>query len=187
KVDYQRGGDDMATATTDPVRLPPGPRGPKAVQGVALIVAQHGTVASLGRRYGDAFTINLPLFGRTVMISSPALVKDLFSTNRHLLGRPKFNLGEIIGPGSMFNLEGDELLERRKLLLPPFHGNRIRSYERLIEEEVLREIASWPEGQEFQTLPSMSRITLNAILRAVFGAEGPALEELRKLMPPAVA
>jgi cytochrome P450 len=176
----------MATATTDPVRLPPGPRGPKAVQGIALAIAQHPTVAALARRYGDAFTINLPLFGRTVMISGPALVKDLFNTGRHLLGRPKFNLGEIVGPGSMFNLEGDELLERRKLLLPPFHGNRVRSYEQLIEEEVMREIASWPQGREFETLPSMLRITLNAILRAVFGAEGPALEELRKLMPPAV-
>jgi cytochrome P450 len=177
----------MATATTEPVRLPPGPRGPKAVQGIALVIAQHGTVAALARRYGNAFTINLPLFGRTVMISGPALVKDLFNTSRHLLGRPKFNLGDIIGPGSMFNLEGDELLERRKLLLPPFHGNRVRSYEDLIEEEVMREIASWPEGREFETLPPMMRITLNAILRAVFGAAGPALEELRNLMPPAVA
>jgi cytochrome P450 len=176
----------MATATTEPVRLPPGPRGPKAIQGIGMLVAQHGTVAALARRYGDSFTINLPLFGRTVMISDPALVKDLFNTSRHLLGRPKFNLGDIIGPGSMFNLEGDELLERRKLLLPPFHGNRVQSYEHVIEEEVMREIASWPEGREFATLPAMMRITLNAILRAVFGAEGPALEELRTLMPPAV-
>jgi cytochrome P450 len=176
----------MATATTEPVRLPPGPRGPKAIQGIGMLVAQHGTVAALARRYGDSFTINLPLFGRTVMISDPALVKDLFNTSRHLLGRPKFNLGDIIGPGSMFNLEGDELLERRKLLLPPFHGNRVQSYEHVIEEEVMREIADWPEGREFATLPAMMRITLNAILRAVFGAEGPALEELRTLMPPAV-
>jgi hypothetical protein len=87
----------------------------------------------------------------------------------------------------MFNLEGDELLERRKLLLPPFHGNRMRSYEQLVEEEVMREIASWPEGREFETLPSMMRISLNVILRAVFGAEGPALKELRNLLPPAVA
>ncbi|HXB89967.1 cytochrome P450 [Mycobacterium sp.] len=176
----------MATATTEPVRLPPGPRGPKTVQGIGLLIAQHATIAALARRYGNAFTLNLPIFGQTVVISDPTLVKDLFSTSRHLLGRPKYNLGDFIGPGSMFNLEGDELLERRKLLLPPFHGNRVRTYEQLIEEEVLREIASWPEGREFETLESMLRITLNAILRAVFGAEGPALEELRNLMPPAV-
>ena len=62
----------------------------------------------------------------------------------------------------------------------------MRSYEHIIEEEVMREIATWPEGREFKTLPPMMRITLNAILRAVFGAEGPALDELRDLLPPMV-
>jgi cytochrome P450 len=178
----------MATATTEPVRLPPGPRGPKTVQAVALfwLVDQNRTVAALARRYGSTFSLSLPIFGQTVVISDPTHVKDLFSTSRNLLGRAKNNLGEIIGPGSLFNLEGDELLERRRLLLPPFHGNRVRSYEQLIEEEVMREVANWPQGREFETLPSMSRITLNAILRAVFGAEGPALDELRALILPAV-
>ena len=68
-------------------------------------------------------------------------------------------------------------------MLPPFHGKRVRSYEHIIEDEVMREIANWPEGREFETLPSMMRLTLNAILRAVFGAEGPALDELRGLVP----
>ncbi len=60
----------------------------------------------------------------------------------------------------------------------------MRSYERIIEEEVMREIATWPEGREFETLQPMMRITLGAILRAVFGAEGPALDELRDLCRP---
>ena len=75
---------------------------------------------------------------------------------------------------------------RRKLLLPPFHGKGMRTYERITEEEVMREIANWPEGREFETLEPMMRISLNTILRAVFGAEGPALDELRTLMPVAV-
>jgi cytochrome P450 len=177
----------MATATTEPVRLPPGPKIPKALQGVAWLIAQHGAVAALAQRYGSAFTINLPVFGQTVMISDPALVKDLFRTRRALLGRPKTNLSSVIGPGSLWSLEGDELLERRKLLLPPFHGSRMRNHDHVIEEEVMREIATWPEGREFETLGSMQRITLNSILRAVFGAEGSALHELRRLLPPAVA
>ncbi len=86
----------------------------------------------------------------------------------------------------MFSLAGDELLARRKLVLPPFHGKRVRSYEHIIEDEVVREIANWPEGREFKTLPPMMRMTLNVILRAVFGAEGPALDELRGLLPPLV-
>jgi hypothetical protein len=55
----------MATATTDPVRLPPGPRVPKVVQGVAFLTARQRVVAALSRRYGGAFTLNFPIFGRT--------------------------------------------------------------------------------------------------------------------------
>lgn len=93
----------------------------------------------------------------------------------------------ILGPGSTFSLDGDEHRERRKPLVPPFHGKRMQGYEHIIEEEVMRATATWPEGHEFETLPSMMRITLNAILRAVFGAQGDALDELAALLPPAVA
>ena len=177
----------MATATTEPVRLPPGPRIPKLIQGAAVLTARYGAVAALGRRYGSTFTLHIPVFGETIVISDPVLVKDLFSTHRDLVGRPQNNLGgDVLGPGSIFNLEGDELQARRKLLLPPFNGKSMRGYESITEEEVIREIRTWPEGVEFQTLEPMMRITLNTILRAVFGAEGEELDELRVLMPAAV-
>lgn len=177
----------MATATTEPVRLPPGPRIPKLIQGAAVLTARYGAVAALGRRYGSTFTLNIPVFGETVVISDPVLVKDLFSTSRELIGRPQNNLGgDVLGPGSIFNLEGDALLARRKLLLPPFNGKSMRGYESITEEEVIREIRTWPEGVEFETLEPMMRITLNTILRAVFGAEGEQLDELRVLIPAAV-
>src|SRR5215207_9281049 len=181
-------GKDMARETTEAVRLPPGPRIPKTVQGLAFLAATHGMFAALGRRYGSEFTVNLALFGQAVVISDPILVKDVFSASSDLIERPTGagHLGEAFGPGSLCSLAGDELLARRKLVLPPFHGKRVRSYEHIIEEEVVREIANWPEGREFKTLPPMMRMTLNVILRAVFGAEGPALDELRGLLPPLV-
>ncbi|HTI75798.1 MAG TPA: cytochrome P450 [Mycobacterium sp.] len=172
----------MAVATTDPVRLPPAPRIPKLLQGVGFVAAREKSVAALAKRYGQAFTLRLPIFGDTIVISDPALIKDLFTTNTDLVGRAGV-LGEIFGPGSTFSLDGTEHRERRKLLVPPFHGKRMASYEGIIEEEVLRETASWPEGREFETMPSMMRITLNAILRTVFGAEGAAFDELRELLP----
>jgi cytochrome P450 len=175
----------MATATTEPVRLPPGPRLPKIVQGIAYLSAQCAVSDAFGRRFGSAFTINVPIFGRVVVVSDPSVVKDLFSTGSDLVERPT-DLAVLFGPGSTFNLTGDEHLERRRLLLPPFHGERVRSYEHIVEEEVMREIATWPEGREFATLEPMQRITVNAILRAVFGADGPALDELRRLLPRAV-
>jgi cytochrome P450 len=176
----------MGQATTDPVRLPPAPPIPKIAAGLGFVGARAKLVGALAKRYGTAFTLNLPIFGKAVVISDPVLIKDLFTTSTELVGRAS-NLGGILGPGSTFSLDGDEHRERRKLLVPPFHGKRMQGYEHIIEEEVMREIASWPEGQEFQTLAPMMRITLNAILRAVFGAEGEALDELRELLPPAVA
>ncbi|MGD9619466.1 MAG: cytochrome P450 [Mycolicibacterium sp.] len=176
----------MATATSEPVRLPPALPIPKAIQGLGFLFSQHKVFAALDRRYGHAFTLNLPYFGQTVIISDPTLVKDIFSTSLELIGRPVLTYGEVLGYGSTFNLEGTELVERRRLLLPPFHSKRVGSYESIIEEEVMREIAGWPEGREFETLEPMMRITVSAILRAVFGAEGPALDELRELVPPGV-
>jgi cytochrome P450 len=115
--------------------------------------------AALGRRYGSVFTVNLALFGKAVVISDPILVKDVFSSSSDLIERPTGagHLGEAFGPGSTFSLAGDELLARRKLVLPPFHGKRVRSYEDIIEDEVVREIANWPEGREFKTLQPMMR------------------------------
>ncbi|MCW2652486.1 MAG: hypothetical protein QOE41_948 [Mycobacterium sp.] len=175
----------MGDATSDPVRLPPGPHVPKIVQGVAFVTSRGKALRALGRRYGSAFTLNLPIFGPTVAISDPVLVKDLFTTGTELVGRAS-NLGTVLGPGSTFSLDGDEHRQRRKLLVPPFHGKRMPGYEQIVEDEVMREIATWPEGEEFATLGPMMRISLNAILRTVFGAEGAALGELRELLPPAV-
>ena len=84
----------------------------------------------------------------------------------------------------MFALDGADHRRRRKLLTPPFHGKSIKNYEKIFEEETLRESANWPEGQAFETLEPMMRITLNAILRAVFGADGEQLDELRRIIPP---
>lgn len=175
----------MGEATTDPVRLPPAAPIPKIAAGLGFIVARKKMVGALAKRYGSAFAIDLPIFGNSVVISDAAAVKDLFTSGNDLVGRAS-NLGVILGPGSTFSLDGDAHRERRKLLVPPFHGKRMQGYEQIVEEEVMREIATWPEGHEFQTLQPMMRITLNAILRTVFGAQGDALDELRELLPPAV-
>ena len=138
----------MAVATTDPVRLPPAPRIPKILQGIGFVAAREKSVAALAKRYGSAFTLRLPIFGETVVVSDPVLIKDLFTTNTDLIARAGV-LGEMFGPGSTFSLDGTE---HRKLLVPPFHGKRMASYEGIIEEEALRETASWPEGREFDAV-----------------------------------
>lgn len=177
----------MATATTEAIRLPPVLRVPKAVQGLAFLTARRKVLAALGRRYSNVFTLDLPGFGQTVVVGDPDQINDLFGTSRNLLGRAELNLGKIFGPGSMFNLSGDEHLKRRRLLAPPFHSVHVAKYREIFTEEVLRESATWPQGQEFQTLPAMTRIALRGLLRVVVGAEGAALDELTALLPSAVA
>lgn len=172
----------MATATTEPVRLPPGPRIPKIVQGTALLTALCEVIPALGRRYGTAFTVDLPIFGKTVMVSDPTLVKEVFSASNDLLERPT-NLGEVFGPGSTFMLNGEAHLERRRVILPVFLAKRVGAYEHIIEEEVLAETADWPEGRAFKTHEPMNRLALNAILRTMFGDEASALDELRTIVP----
>ncbi|MCV7192643.1 cytochrome P450 [Mycolicibacterium brumae] len=175
----------MAQQTTDPVRLPPGPRLPKAAQAGAFLLNRRRGLRAVADRYGHAVTLNLPIFGQTVALSDPALIKEVFTAGPDLVGRAG-NLGQIFGPGSTFSLDGEQHKQRRKLLIPAFHGTRMRGYEGLIEEEVLRETAHWPDGAEFPTMPSMMRITVKAILRAVFGAEGALLDELADKLPKAV-
>jgi cytochrome P450 len=144
-------------------------------------------IPRLRERYGDAITINHPVFGRTVIISDAADIRQLFQTSPDIVDNIEPNLGRVLGPGSLFALRGDEHRAQRRLLVPPFHGRRLAAYEQIVEDETLRELASWPQEQPFATLPSMMRITLNAILRAVFGAEGAEFDQLRALLPPLVA
>lgn len=166
------------------VRLPPHPRIPKVVQGVGFAVARRRVVDRIARRYGEVFTLQLPVFGKTVIVADPQIAKQLFSANTDDVGNIQPNLSRILGSGSVFALDGADHRRRRKLLTPPFHGKSIKNYEVIFEEETLREAASWPEGREFESLEPMMRITLNAILRAVFGADGEQLDELRRIIPP---
>ncbi|MCR6482578.1 cytochrome P450 [Amycolatopsis sp. OK19-0408] len=174
------------TTMTSAVTLPPGPTAPRAVQGAYALTQPLRGMRRLKARYGSAFTVNVPIFGNAVVLSDPAEIKQLFTSGPDLVDNLEVNLGRVLGPHSMFALSGDEHKRQRKLLVPPFHGKRLAAYEKIVEEETLREFATWPEGTAFATLPSMMRITLNAILRAVFGAEGAEFAELRELLPPFV-
>jgi cytochrome P450 len=179
----------MSEAVTAPpaslaVRMPPAARMPKLLCGLIFATSRRGMINRLARRYGNVFTMNVPIYGRVVVVGDSQLAKQIFTTSPEELGNIQPNLSRLFGSGSVFALDGDDHRRRRRLLAPPFHGKSMKNYEAVIEEETLRETAKWPEGEPFATLPSMMRITLNAILRAVFGAEGAELDELRRIIPP---
>jgi cytochrome P450 len=168
----------MATVT-----LPPGPTTPRAVQAFHILTRSRHGMPRLRDRYGDAFTLNHLVFGPVLVVSNPAEIRQLFQTSPDILDNLEQNLGSVLGRGSMFALGGEDHRRQRKLLVPPFHGRRLVAYEAIVEEETARETATWPQDRPFPTLPSMMRITLGAILRAVFGAEGTELAQLRALLP----
>src|SRR5882757_10714055 len=176
--------DHEASATA--VKLPPGPPVPRTFQGVVALADRRIALQILRRRYGSAFSLHLPIFGRMVVLSDPDDIRQLFRTGPDVADTTDANLGRVMGPNSLFALSGDRHRAQRKLMTPPFHGRRLAAYEAIVEREAVNEFTTWPQDRTFATMPSMMRITLNVILRAVFGAEGQELERLRQMLPPAI-
>jgi cytochrome P450 len=141
---------------------------------------------SCRRRYGANFSVRFLSFKRpTVMLSDPEAIRALYTEHRHGLppGRG-VALEPVMGASSVLLLEGVEHLARRKLMLPPFHGERMRSYEGIVREVAAREIERWPQGEAFAVHPRMQALTLEVILRAVFGVSDPVrAQRLRELLP----
>lgn len=163
--------------------LPPGPRLPAAVQTARLIARPVPFLEDCRRRYGGTFTARVLRAGTMVFVSEPTSLKRLFAADRQNTIAPGRNvvLAPILGKRSLLLLEGEEHLRRRKLMLPPFHGERMRAYEQVMADATEREVAAWPLGDRFRLHTSMQGITLEVILRAVFGVEDDRrLTELRR-------
>jgi cytochrome P450 family 135 len=161
--------------------LPPGPGSP-AVQTVRWMSRPLPFLDACRRRYGDAFSVKFVGFqSPSVFISHPDAIRDLYRSRENTLppGR-SLALEPVMGRRSVLLLEGAEHLSRRKVMLPPFHGERMRAYESVIADVVNAEVDSWPIGREFAIHPRMQAVTLEVIMRAVFGVSDPErLEALR--------
>jgi cytochrome P450 len=166
--------------------LPPGPGEPPAVQTARWLLRPISFMESSRSRYGDAFSVRFVGFQTPmVMLSHPDVIRALYSERAHGLppGRTVALL-PVMGPRSVLLLEREEHLARRKLMLPPFHGERMQAYEDTVREIAERDIASWPAGEAFALHPHMQAVTLEVILRAVFGVtDDERRERLRALLP----
>src|SRR4051794_2405784 len=141
---------------------------------------------SCRRRFGDAFSVTFLGFTTPmVMLSDPDAIQALYTDPKHGLppGR-SIALMPIMGARSVLLLEGPEHLARRRVMLPPFHGERMQAYEPVLREITEREIDSWPTDTPFALHPRMQAITLELIMRAVFGvADESRRARLRTLLP----
>ena len=166
---------------------PPGSRLPGLVQAVRFSRDPVGFLERSRRRYGDVFSLPFPAYGRMVYVADPALVKQVFTGDPATFhaGEPNGRaLEPILGRFSLLTLDGDEHMRQRKLLLPPFHGDAVRRYGDLIAEIAAREVERWPVGESFELRPRMQAVTLEVILRAVFGVRGEErLNRFRAVLP----
>ncbi len=162
--------------------LPPGPRLPRAVQTAIWFRHAQWLLSQCAARFGETFTLRILHEGDWVMLSNPEHVKQVFT------GDPRvFHAGEgnrillpVLGENSVLLLDEGPHMEQRKLLLPAFHGKRMQGYEALMREVAADEIERWPHHEPHRLRPRMQALTLEIILRTVFGLDqGERLERLR--------
>ena len=167
----------------DMTGLPPGPRWPVLVQSAGLLRFRHWFHPYLHRRYGDVFTVRLVPGGRPlVFFTRPEHAKEIFAGDPEVFHAGKANaiLGPIMGEHSLLLQDSGEHKRARKLLMPAFNGHALRGYEALVTELAREEVGRWSPGQEFRALDRMNALTLEVILRVVFGVTDEArLAELR--------
>jgi cytochrome P450 family 135 len=167
--------------------LPPGPRLPTAVQTAMFWRSPQWFLRSCRRRFGPVFTVRIAPSGTLVYVTDPALVKEVFTGDPATFHAGEGNaiLGPILGQRSVLVLDESAHLSLRKLMLPMFHGEAVRAYAEVVREITTEEVARWPLGAPFALHPRTKALTLEVILRAVFGVDDrERLAALREAMPP---
>jgi|SRR5271166_1736272 len=165
--------------------LPPGPRMPRLMQTIGNWSRPTSFLERSRRRYGRRFTIRLLGLPPAVLISDPDEIKELFTAPTDVLhpGEGARILEPVVGRNSVILLDEAAHLEQRRLMLPAFHGERMQDLSGLMAELAEREIESWPREQPIVLHRRLQRLTLEIILRAVFGLErGGQLADLRELL-----
>jgi cytochrome P450 len=164
-------------------KLPPGPRQPRVLQTVGWWARPVAFLERCRTRYGKRFTIRLLATPPFVMISDPDEVKELFTAPPEVLhpGEGARVLEPVVGRNSVILLDERDHLEQRKLMLPAFHGEKMERLSGLMTEVAEREVARWPRDEPIALHPRLQSLTLEVILRAVFGLDsGERLDALRE-------
>jgi cytochrome P450 len=157
---------------------------PVTLQTLAMRTRQRPFFERARRRYGSMFTARVHGLGPLVAVSDPTLIKETFKADPTVLHAGTASpLRDLLGPNSLLGIDESQHMEQRRILLPPFKGQRMKAYEPMIAEIAAADIDSWPQETAIAAARPMQRITLRAILRTVFGAEGARLRALEELIP----
>ncbi|MBN3882435.1 MAG: cytochrome P450 [Nostoc sp.] len=168
------------------LKLPNGPQTHPWVQTYQWLTNPLEYMEACAKRYGDIFTLRIgPVFSPQVFISNPQAIQQIFSTDPKQLdsGASAGIKAPLLGDQSLLALEGKPHQRQRKLLTPPLHGERMLAYGQLTRDITEKVISQWQIGESFAVLPSMQEISLEVILRAVFGlVDGPRYEKLKEVL-----
>jgi cytochrome P450 len=160
--------------------LPPGPREPAALQTVEWVVRPTALLRRAQARYGEPFTLRTAwMDAPLVLTSDPQEIRRIYAAPPEVLqaGDSSSILEPFVGPDSVLVLHGDEHLRQRRLMLPPFHGERLKRWGATVAQITHEELDTWPAGTTIKTLPRMQRITLEVIQRVIFGSRDPELRD----------
>src|SRR5688500_1744673 len=162
------------------MELPPGPSAPPAVQTYEWVARPTALMRRCRARYGEPFTLRtLWTDGPMVFVSDPKDIKRVYAAGPDVLhpGESSAILEPLAGSRSILVLDGPEHMRERKLMLPPFHGEALARWRGTIAELAAEELDRWPAGTPVRTLPRMQALTLEVILRVVFGGPDPELRD----------
>jgi cytochrome P450 len=153
--------------------LPPGPATSRLLQTVRWMYRPGPMLEDCRRRYGDMFTLRIAHEGNWVFLADPDAIKQVFTGDPRVLHAGEANVVvlPLLGHHSLLLLDEATHMSQRKLMLPPFHGERMRGYEQVMAEVAAEEIDGWPAGEPYADRPAMQRITLEVIIRTVFGVQ----------------
>ncbi len=175
-------GDNPIVTPTEARRLPPGPAYPRPLATLGWVKRPLPFIERCRRRYGDVFALKIAAEGTWTFLADPDDVKRVFTGDPRVFHAGEANavLGPVLGSHSVLLLDEAPHMAQRKLMLPSFHGDRMERYGDLMTAVAEREIATWPVGEPFAIRPRMQAVTLEVIMRAVFGVrDGRRLERLR--------
>jgi cytochrome P450 len=165
-------------ATVDQIeldKLPPGPRSPKWLQSLRYTRSPISHWERLRATFGDFGTGRFNAYGEVVWLSSPDDIREVLLADPTLVhaGEAVRFLEPILGSRSMLILDEQEHLRKRKLLLPAFHGDALAALEPIVQDAADSAVEQWPVGREFALMPHMKELSLEVILRTVFGLNEP--------------
>ncbi|MEG4421015.1 cytochrome P450 [Microcoleus sp. LAD1_D5] len=166
-------------------KLLDGPKDNRFVQTVGGILNPLYYLDSNYKRYGDLFTSKFSNFPPQVIISNPQAIQEIFTADSKLFESGTGNqiALPLVGPNSLLLLDGDRHLQQRKLLMPPFHGERMKAYGQIICNTTEKVINNWTPGNSVIAQSTMQEISLEVILHAVFGlSEGERYQQIQQLI-----